>query len=294
MFMNPRRVRGFTLIELLVVISIIAVLISILLPALQSARVSGQRTKCLASMRSILQTATAYSTDDPNGVYGPVHRCRCCFVGEGYAEYGGGPGTSPFMGWNNEFSPNTRPFNRIFYGAGMAQTSTPGDRGFFEVFQCPGDEYGWQNWPGFGGLPTEVEQSYYKANGTAFRMNNLSYSDGDIAGIYGRPLSRVPDTGVTVAFMEARAFQTVFTNDAWGGLQRGELTGYHKKLGFFNLGYVDGHAASPDMGNGTYYQHAPNFSGKDVRGTWGRMDCQPDSFYDDGQAYPGCCAQECP
>lgn len=62
--------KGFTLIELLVVVSIIALLISILLPSLREARSQAKRVKCGANLHSIGQAIASCSTE--NNGYGPT------------------------------------------------------------------------------------------------------------------------------------------------------------------------------------------------------------------------------
>ena len=61
-----QRKKAFTLIELLVVVSIIALLVSILMPALNKARDQAKKTVCSSNLRS-LTMAMIYYCDDNNG-----------------------------------------------------------------------------------------------------------------------------------------------------------------------------------------------------------------------------------
>ena len=56
--------RGFTLVELLVVIGIVAVLSTILLPAIGKVREEARRTFCLSHVRELTQAALAYAADN--------------------------------------------------------------------------------------------------------------------------------------------------------------------------------------------------------------------------------------
>jgi len=123
--MKRKQAGGFTLVELLVVIGIIALLISILLPALNKARRAAATTQCASNMRQIGLAIIQYTTDN-KGVLMPAQILRSSGSGVLQTIYPDG------FGWSNELM-------RQKYIAAPNLYDSGGKLNFAQpsVFRCP-------------------------------------------------------------------------------------------------------------------------------------------------------------
>jgi prepilin-type N-terminal cleavage/methylation domain-containing protein len=169
--------RGFTLIELLVVIAIIAVLVGMLLPAVQKVREAAARSTCSNNLKqiglAIHNYASTYQERLPPGM--------AAFTNNGATEYPGGNfhfHLLPFV--EMEAIPRTMSQNNIYYSWGAAgsvngQTTSAS----VKIYRCPSDptpsNLGARSNDGSGWPGTSYFRNYYLFDGVTQRTTSGHY-----------------------------------------------------------------------------------------------------------------------
>jgi prepilin-type N-terminal cleavage/methylation domain-containing protein/prepilin-type processing-associated H-X9-DG protein len=231
---TPRDQRpGFTLVELLVVIGIIAILISMLLPALAGARESARSIRCLSNLKQLGVVLTMY-TQESRGVMpmaneGAIH-----------------PLTSMLPAWHSHF--------KQYY-------KTPA-----EIFQCPNAPGGrmWNTsvvptgvWDGVPATATiksrfdqqAVDYSINASNNGKYTQRNDAFANYPTGGavnaagsvVWG-DIRKLKQASKVMVFTEAK--------EDWvgGGNGNGHLLVFrHKQNKAINLLFFDGHGITVDV-----------------------------------------------
>lgn len=295
--MNRRKLhsRAFTLIELLVVISIIALLISILLPSLTAARQEGIRVKCLANLKTLGEHGGNYLSQDLKGVIHPQSRSgETNWIGLGGWDFGGNEGSDKYF--NESFGGEslgcaTRPFNIASVGQSLTRDSV------FKEYICPTDsgEVLSNNWQPSDGIAEDLDayrQQMAKATGSSYLGDYpLQIGAGNRRlrlGSFMRPHSRFPSAGETLLFYETRMMQAILSTEEMQDLGWSvtpiSVPGWHAKLGEFNSVMADGHGQRIRiLERGTMFDIQGSFPASQypykawmARGPGWRFDCMPD------------------
>ncbi|HVP09714.1 MAG TPA: type II secretion system protein [Phycisphaerae bacterium] len=243
---------GFTLIELLVAISVIAVLISILVPSLSRAREQGNKVVCMSNMKEIGNAIASYLTENNNLPWTyvqPEGSDPKITISSSYT-WGGMMASRPFPGDETGdwavVPPELRPLNRYI-------DPTARTRDAIKVVKCPGDRSAVSpdiSDPDQRPLELEGLRSSWEAFGTSYSINWLFMEDPAITDpfsidrlmYYGKTFVQeaVGGSAAEMAVIWENQVDQLLNNATdTGGGRLGE--GWHRTFSCHSFLFMDGH-----------------------------------------------------
>lgn len=277
--MTIQRRTGFTLIEMLVVIAIVALLVSLLLPALKRGRNAAMVVKSLSNLRQINIASATYREEQkgfmplalnvprgnfPNKPWFANHSqvqgwCTWAFGGKNpdaywYTRSGGAFDVEAADRLLNPYVYPEITFNAPPMPTRMPPTDPNRKTAQAEVFRDPSDKVSYQHSANFHTNPTPIQLSSYDDVGTSYHFNvkwwdQIPHSGTDSAGIprfnkaftFGCNRLRVSD-----AFAPARM---VWVHDQYADVVANNNSAQFKLRNGFNdinksvMAFMDGHAS---------------------------------------------------
>jgi prepilin-type N-terminal cleavage/methylation domain-containing protein len=213
--MSSKHRLAFTLIELLVVIAIIAVLIGLLLPAVQKVREAANRAKCTNNLKQLALAMHSYHDSRntlPPGSRRKVNDPNYVGPGEWYDDHGWYSQMGPFIEQDNWF-------HLINFELSFSDEANDTARRFeMQVFACPDDGLKHNEWPSHNWA--RIRGNY------VVNFGNTNYGQTTKAGVLfgGAPFgiykssrfADIPD-GLSNTLMMAEVITVGDTGINWGG-----------------------------------------------------------------------------